>query len=128
MSDIVERLRAPLGIMECAERDMPDGTKERRWFVALEAADEITRLIAENQRLKSEALFTAISVLPEKDAEIETLTARVAELEAALVDLLWYTEALEPFVYDDEERPKAHASVALARAALSQPTPMEKTV
>jgi BMFP domain-containing protein YqiC len=56
-------------------------------------------------------------------AELDHLTARVAQLEAALVDLLWYTEALEPFVYDNEERPKAHASVALARAALTQPAP-----
>jgi uncharacterized protein (DUF934 family) len=53
MSDLVERLRAPLGIMECAERDMPDGTKERRWFVALEAADEITRLTEEVERLRA---------------------------------------------------------------------------
>ena len=44
-----------------------------------EAADEIERLRAEVERLKQEARFTAISVLPEKDAEIARLKAAMAQ-------------------------------------------------
>lgn len=44
MSDIVEKLRAPLGVMQCGERDMPDGSRQRFWLVALDAADTITAL------------------------------------------------------------------------------------
>jgi predicted transcriptional regulator len=77
-----------------------------------EAADEITRLAAENQRLKSEALFTAISVLPEKDAEIETLTARVKELEKRLATA----------VADMDRMGFSPIWLEPSRAALSQPT------
>lgn len=48
MSDIVERLRAPLGVMQCevSSGPAPENRLERRWLVALEAAAEIERLRA----------------------------------------------------------------------------------
>lgn len=48
MSDLVERLRAPLGVMQCefSSGPAPENRLERRWLVALEAADEIERLSA----------------------------------------------------------------------------------
>lgn len=50
-------------------------------------AAEIDRLRAEVERLTKEALFTAITVLPEKDAEYATLRAENEKLRAALE---WY--------------------------------------
>jgi hypothetical protein len=99
---------------------MSDGRDEMQRLAneALEAAltnsdkAEITRLTAENQRLKSEALFTAISVLPEKDAEIETLTARVKELEKRLATA----------VADMDRMGFSPIWLEPSRAALSQPT------
>lgn len=54
MSDIVEMLRAPLGVFQIAYRLGEAGTLKCHWLVALEAADEIERLRAENERLAAE--------------------------------------------------------------------------
>lgn len=53
-----------------------------------EAADLITALRAEVERLKGEALFTDISVLPEKDAEYAALRAENERLRAALEEIV----------------------------------------
>lgn len=84
MTDIVERLRAPLGIMQCVEigiTGMSD-TVRRHWLVALEAADEITRLRAENERLKA-SLTDTVTQTQEQAAENEKL--RTALLETARI-------------------------------------------
>ena len=48
MSDLKERLRAPLGVMQCEVSigPAPENRLERRWLVALEAADRIEQLEA----------------------------------------------------------------------------------
>lgn len=53
-SDIVEKLRAPLGVMQCevSHGPAPENKLERRWLLALEAAAEITALRAEVARLR----------------------------------------------------------------------------
>ena len=51
--------------------------------------EEIGKLRAENERLKKEALFTAISVLPEKDAENERLRAALCD---AAEQMEWLAE------------------------------------
>lgn len=72
MSDIVERLR-----WRAESTSAPTATTP---MLCAEAADTITALRAENERLR-EALFTAISVLPEKDAENERLRAALESAE-----------------------------------------------
>lgn len=66
MTDIVERLRAPMPYIEITYRWVDAGstqtdgltspycTQSRYWVIALEAADEIDRLRAENERLEAE--------------------------------------------------------------------------
>ena len=46
MSDLVERLRSPLGVMKCevSTGPAPENKLERRWLLALEAAARIEQL------------------------------------------------------------------------------------
>ena len=55
MTDIVEKLRAPLGVMQCEVScgPAPENKLERRWLLALEAADEIERLRAALREIAS---------------------------------------------------------------------------
>jgi hypothetical protein len=125
--------------------ESPFGTVQK--IDASDVLAENARLTAEVERLKAEALFTAISELPEKDAEITRLTARVEELEALVRTASDMNEVYEgrlqelegalrsihdTFMLDAVDgyktRDKTFA-IDIARAALStaQPTPVEKT-
>ena len=55
MTDIVERLRAPLGVMQCevSSGPAPENKLERRWLLALEAATKIERLRAALREIES---------------------------------------------------------------------------
>lgn len=79
-----------------------DGTQE--------ALDEITRLTAEVERLRS---LTVIQETLIRKAETEN-----EKLRAALKELIWYTNQLELDVYDLKEWPNEHSAVTQARAAL----------
>jgi hypothetical protein len=85
MTDLLARLRDTDTTRRIGESYAD--THERRQRDRNEAAAEI-------ERLKKEALFTAITVLPDKDAEIERLRADLAHADAKGQEndkLLWGT-------------------------------------
>lgn len=63
-----------------AEVERLTGERDRQYDQNAEQIIRIAALEAENERLKKEALFTAISVLPEKDADNERLRAALREI------------------------------------------------
>tara|TARA_R110002126_G_scaffold291091_1_gene450389 strand:+ start:1110 stop:1325 length:216 start_codon:yes stop_codon:yes gene_type:complete len=54
------------------------------------------------------------------EAKVVEQAARIEQLEAALRDLLWYTNQLELTVYDPSDWPTEHDEVRNARAALGE--------
>ena len=54
------------------------------------------------------------------EAKVTEQAARIAQLEAALRDLIWYTNQLELAVYEPSDWPTEHDEVRNARAALGE--------
>jgi hypothetical protein len=101
---LVERLRQP----------WPPSNSEDPLMT--EAADEITRLTAEVERLGGFETANRLNA-----AQVKAQRARVAELEGALREIAREQSAPTATIAADRFQ-------SIARAALTQPTPMEKTV
>ena len=77
------------------------------------------RLVDEAKRLR-EANELMLTDIRRTDVDMLAFKARIEQLEAALRDLIWYTNQLELTVYDPSDWPTEHDEVRNARAALGE--------